>query len=357
MITEKQIEEVKKRLFMCENPIFLFDDDPDGLSSFLLLYRLINKGHGIVVKNQPVVTKDIYANKVERYNPDLIVILDKPMVEEEFIDNFDCPIIWIDHHGLQKPSKKVCYINPLQNSESTPTTFQCWKIVEKERPQDIWLAMVGIVGDWYYPKELIKICNEKYSHLVDEKSKSAPELMFKSKSNLGILIKVFHFNLKGKIKEVEKNFKILSRVQEPNEILMKTTPGGKLIMKNYEKIKIEYEKIKQNVLDLKTDSFFLIAIISQDKYSFSSEMSNEIFYMNPDKLVIVGRSSSGFTKGSIRTNEKISLPEIINECLIGLEGYGGGHPQAAGFKIKDEDFEIFVEKFKEIVSKKLNNKN
>jgi len=287
MITKKQVEEVLEKLENSQNPVFLFDDDPDGLCSFLLLYRMVQKGYGIVIKNSPKLTKETYAEKVEKYSPDLIVILDKPMVEEEFIDYFNCPIIWIDHHQLQTVKKKVLYINPLQNGISTPTTYQCWEIVKNKMPQDIWIALLGIVGDWYYPKEIVDEVKVKYPGMIPSKSKTAPDILFMDNSKAGMLVKMLHFNLKGKIKDSEKNFKVLCRVTSPEEILYNLTPKGKFLMRNYSKINEEYEKVKKDAIQMASDDPFLVAIINQDKFSFSAELSNEVFYIYPEKIIIL----------------------------------------------------------------------
>lgn len=57
-LTTEQINEIRKELDTSFNPLFFFDDDPDGLSSFLLLYRYVREGHGIVVKATPDLRVD-----------------------------------------------------------------------------------------------------------------------------------------------------------------------------------------------------------------------------------------------------------------------------------------------------------
>ncbi|MEK9185033.1 MAG: hypothetical protein AAB866_02620 [Patescibacteria group bacterium] len=46
MLTEKQINEIKEHLEKAQNPVFFYDNDPDGLCSFLLLQRYIDDGVG-----------------------------------------------------------------------------------------------------------------------------------------------------------------------------------------------------------------------------------------------------------------------------------------------------------------------
>ena len=84
-LTEKQYEEIKNELDNCKNPLFFFDDDPDGLCAFLLLYRYKREGHGIVVKTHPKLDNRSVP-KVQEYNPDKIFVLDVATLEQEFID-------------------------------------------------------------------------------------------------------------------------------------------------------------------------------------------------------------------------------------------------------------------------------
>ena len=64
MTREKQIEEFREYLKKAENPLFLFDDDPDGISSYLLLKKYIGKGKGVMVKAKPVVSEE-FLRKIE----------------------------------------------------------------------------------------------------------------------------------------------------------------------------------------------------------------------------------------------------------------------------------------------------
>jgi len=50
---EKQVAEVREHLEKAQNPVFFFDNDPDGLCSFLLLQRYIGRGRGVVIKSFP----------------------------------------------------------------------------------------------------------------------------------------------------------------------------------------------------------------------------------------------------------------------------------------------------------------
>ena len=50
MLTKEQLEELREELQTCKRPLIFFHDDPDGLTSFLLFYRFVGDGKGIVLK-------------------------------------------------------------------------------------------------------------------------------------------------------------------------------------------------------------------------------------------------------------------------------------------------------------------
>ena len=40
MLTKKEINEIRENIENSKNPLFFYDDDPDGVCSFLLLYKM-----------------------------------------------------------------------------------------------------------------------------------------------------------------------------------------------------------------------------------------------------------------------------------------------------------------------------
>ena len=82
MLTEKQILEIREHLENAQNPVFYYDNDADGLCSFLLLRRYLDRGKGVAIKSFPDL-KGQYLRKIDELNPDLIVVLDKAEIEED----------------------------------------------------------------------------------------------------------------------------------------------------------------------------------------------------------------------------------------------------------------------------------
>ena len=337
MLTQKQFRQIKEELDNCQNPLFFFDDDPDGLCAFLLLYRYKKEGHGFVVKTHPKLDVRSVA-KIEQYDADKVFVLDVAKLEQDFIDASKAPVIWIDHHGPYERNN-VKYFNPrlIKKDANIPTTYLCYGVVK----QDLWIAMVGCIADYYMP-DFFDEFKKKYPDLTKDK-KSIGDLYFKSK--IGILIKIFSFCLKGKTSEVMKSIKVLTRIGSPYEILNQETPKGKFIFQRYEKINKLYDSLLDSAVKRATNEKLLVFTYSSDKMSFTGDLANELLYRFQDKIILVGRKKNEDVRMSLRSRNTL-LPPILEKSLSGLEGYGGGHEYACGANLKERDFEEFVERIK-----------
>jgi hypothetical protein len=338
MLSDKETAQVKDALEHCSQPFIFFHDDPDGLASFLLFYRTIQKGRGYCVKAYPKITAD-FIRHVENYRADIVFVLDIAMVEQEFIDGVHQPIYWLDHHTpLQR--ERVKYFNPrVTTGENVPTPVLCWQVIGNQRPQDLWLATTGSIGDWYYPP-YAKEFSKQRPDILPPTITTVEEALFNSP--IGTLVKVFSFNLKGPTSEVNTAIKVLTRIESPDEILKQTTPRGKLIWKKYEKINKIYESMLAEISKGATKDKLLVHTYTDDKLSLTKDLANELLYEFKDKIIVLGRIKSGEVRCSLRAPAGVRLDKALEKALVGVQGYGGGHEQACGAGIKEEDFERFI---------------
>jgi|TARA_B100001971_G_scaffold149657_1_gene138727 single-stranded DNA-specific DHH superfamily exonuclease len=341
MLTEKQYQQIKEELDNCQNPLFFFDDDPDGLCAFLLLYRYKKEGHGFVVKTHPKLDARSVP-KIEQYDADKVFVLDVAKLEQDFIDECKVPLIWIDHHGPYE-RHNVKYFNPrlAKKDENIPTTYMCYKVTQ----QDLWIAMLGCVADYYMP-DFVDEFKKTYPDLMNNE-KLVEEIYFKTK--LGKLIKIFSFSLKGKTSGIMKSMKVLTRIESPYEILNQETSKGKFIFQRYEKINTLYDSLLKSALKEAGREKLLVFTYADDKMSFTSDLSNELLYKFPKRIIIVGRKKDDDVRMSIRSKNTL-IPPILEKSLAGLEGYGGGHEFACGANVKERDFKEFVERMRESIS-------
>jgi len=342
MIPKKQIDKIRSFLDKSENPLFLFDDDADGLCSYLLFRRYIDKGKGVVVKSSPVLDT-IFLRKVDEFCPDIVFVLDKPKISEDFVHGVNVPIVWVDHH-TPVDIQGVKYFNPrtYDSSAYLPTSYTCYRVVKK----DIWIAVCGTVGDWMIPDFMDEFM-KKYPDLV-EKTDNPGDILFRQP--LGKLIRILGFILKGKTSDVNTCVSILSRMESPYEILNRTTAKSRYLYKRFEKIDKEYQSILKQALSSATDDNLLLFYYPSKKMSFTGELSNELSYNFPDKVIIVGRKKDDEFKISLRS-KKHNLRKIIKKALVGVEGYSGGHEHACGGNIKAKDIDKFVGSIREQINK------
>ncbi|MBW2996482.1 DHH family phosphoesterase [Candidatus Woesearchaeota archaeon] len=338
-LTQKQIKQIKEELDNCKKPLFFFHDDSDGLCSFLLLYRYIREGNSIIVKTTPRIDEK-FLRKVEEYGPDKIFIVDIALVDQEFIDGAKTRTIWIDHHAPLK-RRNVLYFNPrVKNPDANiPVSYWCYQTVK----QDMWIAAMGCVGDWYWP-DFIGEFKEKYPDLLPKNVNDPETALFETK--LGKLIKIMDFSLKGKTQQAMQCAKIFTRIKTPYEILNQETPAGTFLYKKYLQIYEEYKQLLDKALKQKPKNKILLFEYSHAKISLTKDLANELLHRFPDKIIIIAREKADEMKISLRS-KKVILPGILEKALVGVEGFGGGHEHACGANIKKKDFERFVKAIEE----------
>ena len=354
MLTEKEMKEFRDALKSSKRPIIFFDDDTDGLSSFLIFYHYLKDFaediRGIIVKSTPMLKDEIYSRRIEEYQPDKVFILDKPMVHQDFLDKITVPVYWLDHHPLQNNSK-VNYYNPLKHkakgfeADNRPTTYWAYKIVE-EPDNLLWIAMVGCCGDWFIP-EFSKKFMKEYPDLWDKKVKIRNPGSVLYDTKFGTLIKIIQFNTKGSVKEVQDSIRVMKKIKNPYDIIDQKTPEGKFIHKRYGIINKIYEEIKSRVKITKDK---VVLFIYNDNHSVTGDLSNEIQYHNPEKMIIIAREKTDMIICSIRS-EKLHVRNILEKSLLGIRGHGGGHDHACGASIEKDDFEQFILNLRENVKK------
>lgn len=337
----QEIEKIKQILDNTHRPLILFDSDPDGLCSFLMVYKFIGDGKGICVKSSKEISTE-FLRSVQEYNPDRIIILDMPMVDDEFISKIKTDILWIDHHQIPENYEKITYFNPLlfDEKDNSPTSYWIYKILNEKK--DLWLAMTGCIADWYIPdikKDFIKEYPEFFSLNIKDPAKA----LFETK--IGRIAKIFDSCLKGTSKQIKTNVKILTRIESPNEILKQETAKGKFIYKHFAKINKKYEEILSRV-DTK-DKKLITFHYKDDKTAVSAMLSNELQHLHPKRFIAVCREKSGYMNCSLRSQShdvRALLEKILPQFQ---EATGGGHMHACGANIRATDYNDFIARIRQ----------
>ncbi|MFH2020127.1 MAG: DHH family phosphoesterase [archaeon] len=334
MITKNKLAEIRDAFVNSARPLIFFDDDPDGLCSFLQFYKLNPEAKGVIYKVAGPLDAQ-FLKKVDEHNPDMILILDVAVVDQSFLDKCH-NVYWLDHHAPLKRSN-VKYYNPMIDSkgkDNRPVSYWSHLITKSS----IWLAMTGCVGDWFLPDDLRPEFSQTYEDLLPTEIKTPEEALFNS--GIGSLANALSFVLKGTTKDSMTNTKVMTRIKEPYEILQQSSEQGRFIWKKYLKVKKIYDNLKSAIKV--TDDKLIVFTYSENRTSLTSDLSNEILFENPDKFVIIARIGGSEMKCSLRSS-KYKVLEILNQVLKEVNGYGGGHLHACGANVKIEDFDRFLD--------------
>ncbi|MBS3107603.1 hypothetical protein J4468_01685 [Candidatus Woesearchaeota archaeon] len=340
MISKKDIAEIRKILAKSERPLIFYDDDTDGVCSYLLMSKYLDRGKGLPLKSSPMLTKD-FMYKVRENSPDLIIVLDKPLIDQDFIDEANVPILWIDHHPPVK-REYVKYYNPQlrKKDDNKPTSYLCYKITEN----NLWLGFLGTLADWNLPKDITKEFLKEYPDLMPGNVKDPGHAMFGTE--IGKLVRVFNFAIMGMTSDAIKYTNVLRKIESPYELLRNETPRAKFVNKKCNKLLTVYNNFLQEAIGSAEDGKYIIYTYASTKYSFTGELSNELMHRFPGRLILVGRIKGDRVIISMRSHDH-NLPKLIKNALEDVEGYGGGHIAACGGNIAKRDFSKFTEKIKE----------
>lgn len=348
MLSDTQIQELRERLEQAQNPLFFFDNDADGLCSFLLLRRWLGRGKGVVVKSFPDLHVD-YVRKVHELSVDMVVILDKPTVSEAFfseIRKINLPLLWVDHHAIEGRviPEDVFFVNPADCSPQSfePVTDICYRVAG--RKEDIWLAVAGCVADHYVPLYYPEFLST-YPELG--KDSEDPFVLFFS-TDIGKIARMFNYGLMDRVTNVLSMIRFLVRVQSPQDVLIESYHNHSF-HKRFLEINHRREKLLKKAQTLVEDSPLLFFTYGGDM-SMSSEIANELIYLYPDKHIVVVYLSG--EKGNVSVRGK-RAKEITLAVIAEISGAtGGGHDEACGAQVHVELLHEFHRRFLEALGEK-----
>ena len=337
MLNREELNEIKDLLEASQNPLFFFDNDVDGLCSFLILRRSIGRGRGVAIKSFPDL-KEQYTKKVDELNPDAVFILDKAEVSKEFIDTVyekGIPITWIDHHESKTDKSiiaKTSYYTSMPSAE--PVTYIAQKVFN--RTEDLWLAVIGCISDVYMPDFAEKF-EDRYPELINSNLSAFDAL---HATEVGKIAKMLNLGLMDTITNVVNLVKYLFKATDVYSILEendKTKQFHKRVAELNEFFNKQITKAEEEFDSSSPVLFFSYS----GNTSMSSEIANRLYYNHKNKLIIVAFKRPDKTNISIRGKDAL---KITYKAIEGISGAtGGGHKEATGAMVPITDFEKFKE--------------
>jgi len=353
MLTDKQMQEIREHLEKAQNPLFYFDNDADGLCSYVILRRFLGRGKGVAVRSFPDLNAG-YARKASELNADYIFVLDKPVLAKEFaeeIDKLSLPLVWVDHHDLppekfEKDMKNLFVYNPARNKgknkSEEPVTYLCYKTTN--RKEDLWLAIIGCIADHHLP-DFVDEFKEHYAEFWSDKEIKKPFDAYYG-TEIGRIARALNFGLKDSITHVVEMQNYLISAKGPDDIFQEVGANFSF-RKKYSEIQKKYSEL----LEKAKNSVFgnLIFFDYAGDLSISADISNELSYIFPDKYIVVAYVNGAAANLSMRGK---NVRKVLENVLKKVEGTGGGHEDAVGARISTEDLERFKEILGEEIGKK-----
>lgn len=332
-------ESARDRILAAKRPIVFFDDDADGVASFLVTQRVLGRTFYAPVKKRPNLGETL-AGIATQLGADLKVVLDVAELDDAFL-SAPPHTVWIDHHDAQDPRGAV-YLNPkAAGGEPVPTSV----LVRALLGGPAWIAAVGSVADYFVPDFLGEV-REAYPELVPDFA-TVEDLVFSSP--LGELALIFETCVKGTVPEARRKLDLLRAIVEPSDLLEGSSPAGARIRRAYLADRELYDGFLAEALAKDADGPLFVFTYAHGGHTFTAQLSNELAYRMPGRVVLVASEYAGAYRCSLRS-QSVELPGLLREALEGVDGAGGGHPHACGAHVATADFERFCERLRSLLA-------
>ena len=223
MLSTQQEKELHAHLERAQNPTIYYDNDADGLCSFLLLRRFLGRGRGVAIRSYPELDAS-YAKKAAEMQADAVFIVDKPVLSRAFLEalaELSLPIVWIDHHHVAGEDfsdiPNFFVYNPAKNvgkfKSSEPVTFHVQRLCGKK--EDLWIAMMGCIADHYLP-EFAKTFAKEFPEYWGKNIVQPFDAYYRTE--IGNLARALNLGLKDSASHVVKLQEFLVVCQSPGDV-------------------------------------------------------------------------------------------------------------------------------------------
>jgi len=331
MISKKNLSLLKREIEGSINPLFLFDNDPDGFCSTVILLKSFDKGNSLPIKSFPNID-DSLIEKIDKFSPDKIFILDKPFNDGKFLDLMKekgIEVFVVDHHNVEidkKIKSKMRFFSSFPSSE--PTSYICQKICNNKNTE--WISLIGCIHDMFMP-DFVEEFQIDYPEMIDS---SIEISKIKYSSELGKITLILSLALKASNQTIQNIVQLFLKVSGPKEILVEDENNWYL-HKRYSQLKTI---IKKNIEKANVYDKFVFLEYSGG-YSLSSDIANFLFFKYPEKFIVVCYKKYDSMNISFRGKSAREFTERIVEKIEGSTG--GGHEIACGLRITRDSFKEF----------------
>ncbi len=370
----KDLKKAAKRILLAikskENIIIYGDSDMDGVSSVIILKEAIKNLNGeITTVYFPDREKDGYGinekalSYLKKYSPALLITVDCGIgnfKEVKIAKKLGIEVIIVDHHEiLGKVPNASVVVDPKQPGDKYPfkqfaavgLVFKLSEVLLGKkmtgalRKNFLELAAMATIADMM-PRiaDNEKIIEEGLSSLKESWRPGIQSLLnIKSFDSLNSIQQVNKMNSLLNIPDVKDGLPASFRLLTSSDIKEAEKLAKILFQKNIQK----REEIREIILLLedKIPEKLKGSIIfegSSDWHLILLGTAASIISHRYQRPVFLYKKGKGESPGSIRAPSGYNVVEAMKSCSKNLITYGG-HPQAAGFRIKNENLEEFKE--------------
>ena len=201
--------------------------------------------------------------------------------------------------------------------------------------------MIGCIADNYLP-DFVSEFEKQYPDLWKKEIKTAFQALYET--GIGKITRVLGFSLKDRTSNVIRMLKTLMKTKNPMEILDETK--NNFLLYRFNQVEKRYQKLLS-----KASGFYgkskLLYFQYGGELSLSADISNELSYRFPDKIIAVVYIKGVVANISLRGD---GVKKITLKAIEGLEdATGGGHENATGCKVRVEDLPKFKDRVEKMI--------
>jgi single-stranded-DNA-specific exonuclease len=365
---DKAVKRIKKAIASKERIILYGDFDLDGVTSLIILKTSIELLKGKVTDIYfPNTSKDGYGlnkkalKKLKKHSPALLITLDCGIgnsIEVKIANKLGFEVIIIDHHKVLELPNASIIIDPKQPDDPYPfkelaNVGIVYKFVkdllgEKMSPvlsnSFLELVAIGSISDMVPEKDENKEMIDRGVELIDQGSSFQGIAAFfeifsdEFDSTRCIIQKMNSAINAGTGQGYANQMYIILTIKDPKTALIfakilvkKSYIKNKRIEKIFNKIKKRVRANKNRPVIVEGDKNWRPGFLG----TCASKIANE--YKKPTFIYGKGKNES---IGSARTPSGFDMVDAMKNCSHLLIKFGG-HPMAAGFRLKNENIEQF----------------
>jgi len=358
---KKAGERILKAIENKEKILIYGDADLDGVCSAIILKETIQSLGGKIKEiyfpdreREGYGISEIALENLKKYAPALLIALDcgiSNFKEVKIAKEIGLEVIIIDHHEvLDELPKADIIVDPKQKGDNYPfknlatvgIVFKLSQEILKEKLSEamrqnfLELVALATLADMMPQERENKLMTDEGLELMKNSFRPAFRvfpLFFKIPQEIHKIISILN------VRDMENNFPASFRL-----LTSKDENEAKLLFeKLIEKGKERKEEIKKMIEEIESQVSKEDPIIfygsKNFQFSLIPAVASQICqnFKKPTFIFKIGEKES---QGTVRSPPEINSVELMKKCKDLLISFGG-HPQASGFRIKNENLEKF----------------